>query len=239
MAEVSGNITYDRFVGDMLLKLNLNDDHYMRLLRIASDGMQELNMNYLSNVKNAKLTVDTDTNTIAFPSDYMGFVSISIPWYGRMWEFTRDDRLVITTDGTQGVDEEYDVDDGEGINVGDNGVVSGLGSRGGVNRYFYTIDQKRDRIAISGFAVDHAILRYISSGIDTTAVNYIPRPVQRVLEFYVRFMNADYLDQPQSKIAELERKYKEEVRKLKKFYGPTLTEIRDSIYRTTSQSVRR
>ena len=241
MAQISGTITYDRFVSDMLLKLDLSDDHYMRLMRIAADGMEELNMHHLNNIKDVKLTVATATNTIAFPTDYLGFISLSVPWYGRMWEFTRDDHLVITTDGTVGLDEAYDTNDGEGVNVGDNGVVLGFGSRGGVNKYFYTIDNRKGRIAFSGFTPDHVILRYISTGIDNfdTTTNTIPIPVKRSLDVYVRWMNADYLDQAQSKIFELERKYKEEVRKLKKFYGPTLNDIRDSIYRTSSQSIRK
>lgn len=239
MAEISGKITYGRFVNDMLVKLRLSDDEYLRLMRITADGIQELGIHVLHNIKNAKLTVDTDINAINFPSDYVSFVSISIPWYGRMWTFTRDDRLVITTDGTVGVNEEYDTDDGEGVNVADNGVVFGLGSRGGVNRYYYTIDNKRERIAFSGYTPTHVILQYVSTGVDTTETNYIPRVALRCLEYYVRYMDADYAGKPQAVVRELERRYTDEVRKLKKTLGPTLDEIRDTVYKSTSQSVRR
>jgi len=239
MSEISGNITYSRFINDMLNKLRLSDDDYLRLASITYDGMDELELNYLANFKDAKVTVDTDTNTIDFPSDFVNFISISIPWEGRMWTWTRDDRLVITTDGTQGVDEVYDVNDGEGVNVADNGVVQGLGSRGAVNKYFYTIDRRRGRIAFSGYTPDNVILRYKSTNIDDTTTNYIPKVARRCLEYYVRYMDADYQNAPAVKVQQLEMKYKDEVRKLKKNIGPNVTEIRDMIRRTASQTVRR
>ena len=239
MAEISRLLTYDKFVSDMLLKLNRNKDEYIRMLRITMDGMQELKMHHINSVKNSKITMDADTKTFSIPDDMMGFVSISVPWKGRMWTFTRDDRLVITTDGTAGVDEAYDVDDGEGVNVADNGLIYGFGSRGAVNRYYYTIDYKRNRIAFSGFTPTFAILQYMSTGIDTTATNYIPRAIQRVLEYYVRWMDADYSGEAQSKVAQLEVRYSNELRKIRKFFAPTFDEIKDALYSTVSQSVRR
>lgn len=238
MAEISGKITYDKFVDDMLYKLRLPSDEFGRLLKITMSGIEELNLHYFNDIKYAKLTKNTDNNAISLPSDYVSFISLSIPHQGRMWTFTRDEELVITSDGTPPSDT-MSVSDGEGINVADNGVVIGVGSRGGVNKYYYKMDRKHDRIIVSGFSFDHAILEYVSTGIETTGTNYIPRVAVRCLEYFVRFMEADYSEKPQSVIYELERRYEKEVRKLKKVLGPSVREIRDAFYKGSSQSVRR
>ncbi len=237
MAEIAGIITLDTFVKDLLFKLEKNDDDYLRYFKISVDGLRHLLMHKLGYVTHTKLVLDTDTNTIDFPNDYVGFVSLSVPDNGRMWTLTRDDRIVPTTSTDGNGDEYLDEDAGETVDLGEEANYSGYGARGGINDWYYSIDHKNRRIIINGLEADFFILTYISSGINASSATYIPLYVQEPLEDYVRWQDAKYKDaQDQDYKKKL---FEESQRRMIKLNAPTFSEIKDALYRSANQSIHR
>lgn len=238
MAEISGLLSLDKFVRKMLFKMSQPNDAYLRYLMIAQDGLRHLFMHKLGYMKNVKLTVDTDTNTIDFPTDYIAYVSLSVPDEGRMWTLTRDDRLITTT-STDDDGEYLDSDYGEGFDLDEEYVPIGLGARGGFNDTYYTVDMKNRRFVFAGLTPTHVILRYISSGINTDAETYIPLAAEESLESYVRWKHSEYAEEHRSIINEKKRAFESAVRRMQKLHAPTVDEIKDAIFRSSNQSLHR
>jgi hypothetical protein len=238
MAEIDGTITLDKFVRKLLFKTDKNHDHYLRYLQIATDGLRHLFMHSLGYVTWTKLNVDTDTNTIDFPDDYVGFVSLSVPDDGKMWQLTRKDDLVPTT-STDDDGEYMDEDDGEGVDLNDELVPIGYGTRGGYNDYYYTIDKKKRRFIINGISTDHVILRYVASGINASASTSISLDIEESLESYVMWKLAEYNDERQDNVYAKRQNFNNALRRLKKFNSASLQEVKDALYESSNQSIRR
>ena len=239
MAEIDGTMTVNAFVKKFLFKLGKNDDEYLRYLQIALDGLRHLYMHKLGYIESSKETVDTDTNTVDFPDDYVGFISLSVPVDGRMFTLTRDDSIVPTTSTDIAGDEYLDSDDGEGVDLSEEYVPLGYGARGGYNDWYYTIDHKQSRFIISGRSADHVILRYVSSGINATSATSIPLYLEEVLECYIRWMVSDYDDEHRGIVGDKKQAYNAALRRMVKFNAPAIYEIKDAIMSTASQSIRR
>ena len=237
MAEINGIKTLKQFVDDFLFKSGKNTDEYFRYFKIASAGLGHLFMHKLGYITHAKLTVDTDTNTIAFPDDMVGYIKLSVPDSGRMWTLTRDDSIIPTTSTDINGDEYLDTDDGEGVNLGEEVSYIGYGARGGINDYYYSVDHKKRRFIISGISTDFIILSYVSSGISTTSATFIPLYAERALETYIRWQDAWYGENPAWRVYEEE--FKQAIREMAKFTAPSFQEIKDSIYRSANQSSHR
>jgi len=239
MAEISGVMTVNKFVLKMLFKMNKNNDEYLRYLQIALDGLRHLFMHKVGYITNTKKTIDTDTNTVDFPDDFVGLISLSVPSDGRMWTLTRDDTIVPTTSLDINGDEYLDADDGEGVDLSEEYVPVGYGARGGYNDWYYTMDMKNRRFIISGRAVDHVILRYVSSGVNATTDTDIPLSLEEVLESYVIWKTAEYEGEHRAVIHDKQQVYNASLRRLMKFNAPGLYEIKDAIMRSANQSIRR
>jgi hypothetical protein len=239
MAEIDGIITLDKFVKKILFKTNKNHDEYFRVFQVVADGLRHLCMHSLGFVTWTKLTVDTDTNTIDFPDDYVGFVSLSVPDDGRMWQLTRNDDLVPTTSTDSGGLEYLDEDDGEGVDLNDELVPIGYGTRGGYNDYYYQIDHKKRRFIINGITTDHVILRYISSGVNATTSTSVPLYLEEPLEYYVFWKMAEYEGAREDVIYGKRQSFNLALRRMKKFNAPSIQEVKDAIYTSANQSLHR
>ena len=94
MAEVSGLTTVDKLIRKLLFKKGKGNEDYLQYLAIITDGVQDLNFHYLGSVKSEAIEVVDDS--ISFPFDYVNYVSLSVDdGKGRMWTFTRDDKINI------------------------------------------------------------------------------------------------------------------------------------------------
>lgn len=238
MAEISGLLSLDKFVRKVMFKMKKENDNYFRYLMIAQDGLRHLFMHKLGYFTHVKLTVDSDTNTIDFPTDYVHYVSLSIPDDGRMWTLTRDDSLVPTT-STDDDGEYLDDDYGEGYDLSEEYVPLGYGARGGYNDTYYTIDHKNRRFIIAGVSPSHVILTYISSGINDGSETYMPLYAEMPLEKFMLWQLSEYDSENRMITAEKKRAYESAIRQMRKLLAPTLDEIMDAIARTTNQSIRR
>ena len=114
------------------------------------------------------------------------------------------------------------------------------GARGGSNPYRFKEDDKQRKFFLFGEIPDDVYLTYISSGIDNARTNYIPLYLENVLEKYLDWQLS--MNNPNAHLGDRDmrrRDYQDALRELRKFKAPTFNEIKDSILRTMSQSVRR
>lgn len=194
MADTNGRISLDKFINSLLLKENKPLDHYMRYRQIVIEGIMHISIFHDSVERVVKLTPDS-LSRINWPDDYIDYMALGIPVGGRLWTFTRDDRLVITTSDDGGGGEEYDTSIGEGFNVS-NGQVIGYGAVGGKNPYYFKNDKDNRRFVLNGFTSDNGDvwLYYFSSGVSSDVETYIPSTHRFALEKWVRYQMAGYAD---------------------------------------------
>jgi hypothetical protein len=152
----------------------------------------------------------------------------------------RDNNLVPTT-SFDGDVEFMDGDAGEGYELDDEVTPTGYGARGGYGEYYYTIDRKQRRLIISGSnaASSTLILRYISSGINTTTETEIPLYAEEALESYIRWKESDYDEARADVTYQKKLIYDRAIRRMKKVHAPALQDIKNAIYQSANQSIRR
>jgi len=238
MAEIDGTITLNKFVKKLLFKMGKNHDEYLRILQIVNDGLRHLFSVSLGYITWSKLTVDTDTNTIDFPDDYVHYISLNIADDGRLWSLTREDSLVPTT-STNDDGEYLDEDDGEGVDLGEEVVPIGYGTRGGYNDYYFREDRKNRRFIINGITTTSVVLAYISSGINTDSSTSIPIYAEEPLEYYVLWKIAEYSDAKQVDIYAKRQSFNNALRRMKKLLAPSLQEMKDALYESSNQTLHR
>lgn len=233
MANVSSLISLDAFVRRLLLKEGKDNGHYIRYMQIATDGLKDLYIHHFDVEVTSVVTVDTNTNTFAYPNDYVRYTMIGTPIDGRWWYFTRDLGMVPLSD-----------DDGaeimsSAVNLAEYHEVSSLSSGGGYNRYYFREDHANRRFQIAGFTPDIVVLKYVSNGIDSAGTINIPDYALPVLEAYVRLNMADYDDIAESTVQRLDRQYKDKLKQMRMAQRPPLQDLIDVLYSTSSQLLSR
>lgn len=233
MANISSLISLDAFVRRLLGKENFTNDDYIRYMQIACDGLREFNEQHFDVEVTKVITVTTLTNTFSYPSDYVRYTMIGTPIDGRWWYYTRDHQMVPLND-----------DDGVAIqsslpNVSDFQFPTDLSSGGGTNRYYFREDNKNRRFQVGGFTPDIIVLKYVSTGIDSTGDIQIPSYSTAALEAYVRLNVADYDDHAESTVSRLQKQYDNKVRSMRRVLRPTLEDLKDAVYATSSQLLSR
>jgi len=227
MADISSIIALDAFVRRLLAKEDKDNDDYMRYMQMACDGLENMTTHDFSIEVTKVVTVDSTTNTFAYPSDYVRYTAIATPIDGRWWIFTRDKQIVPLED-----------DDGATItdslpDVADYRMPSDFSSGGGYNRYNFREDRKNRLFQLGGATPDVVVLKYVSTGIDATGDINIPRYATRALEAWVRFCIADYDDYPESTILRLKKQYDERRKEMRRAHRPTLQDLKDAIWAST------
>ena len=96
--EVSGYISFDVFIRKLLLKKRVGNEMYNKYMQVIADGFQGLGMNHGGVLKSVEVDVNQATGTVTYPADYVDYVSLSIEDNGKMWTFTKDNKIVITED---------------------------------------------------------------------------------------------------------------------------------------------
>lgn len=211
---------------------------YKLFFSFAIDGYKVLRLYSLKTVETRKMQMTT-INTVDLPGDYLEFVSVGVPFKAKLWTFTRDNKLIVTTTDDCG-EETLDESKGEGVEVNDNQNVSSYGIKGGRNDYYFTLDEKNSRLILNGFNRTEVILKYISTGINISDVTWIPRIAEEALIAWIHWKEIENNDEaPENKVMRRERRFKEELDVLSFLQGPSIEEIMDMIYSTFRQGVKR
>jgi hypothetical protein len=176
--------------------------------------------------KITKVTVDTQTNTIDWPNDYIGLCYLGVPSNGQLRTLTRDNKLITTTTLVNG-QETLNSEQGEGVGPPE-GQLFGYGTTGGKNDFYYAEDERNRRFFLIGTNPANVLLGYISSGVEDKD-SLIPIRYKQCIIMYTRWKKnlrepvnmreADYFKDL----------YEQECNKLRAFEAPTLDEIYDAL----------
>jgi hypothetical protein len=158
-------VSLEEVVNGLLVDEGKNTQaEFLRYYNIGLKGLKELNFDTVRMIKAVEVTVNSSTNTITLPTDYVKFVSISVVGSnGELQYLGRKEKLNLTT----GAVSSDDGDDSLYYDNVDNGIYARYGFGGGNNSNgYYRENLDGDTIEFSSVSGDlnKIILEYISDG---------------------------------------------------------------------------
>lgn len=196
-------------------------------------------------IKDAWCTV-TAINTVNYPKDAIRIISVGIIADGEFFTFTRSDDLVSPL--TSPIDESLDSDRGEDDTLRRTPTV-GYGAKGTNVEYYFKDEQQKRRIVLSRIAVDvsrfaarsEVLIKYVSDGVDNLDELYIPNDAANMLIAYIEYKLVESRPDVYSRAYAMDKKesYYEARNMYDALQMPTLQELIDVVYETSSQNVRR
>lgn len=233
----SGVIQLEKLVHRILLKSKDTTDDYIIVLQHVIDGIREIYMYHDQVPTYQKFTLDATLNSLDYPDDYIGFIALGIPYNGRLWTFTEDKTLVVTTTES-GETEVFDADFGEGATVSQS-FYAHYGQSGGTNAWYYKKDDIKRRIYVNGDVNTEVVLFYVSSGINLTSATNIPMKYAKAIEMYVRLQLSMWADESINMQSLKERQYETELMKVRSFDSWTADTLYDTLLNSNTQSITR
>jgi hypothetical protein len=191
MAETNALVTVEQAVTDYLLAFKKTTEDYIIYVRHACTLLTDFMIHTSQEARSEKIAVSA-LGIIEMPDDLIKLHDVCIPRNGEWWTMTERSGKVNTTTFT-GFVEGQDSTFGEGVDVKD-GITTTFGARGAVNDYYYMVDYKARRIFVDGIKSDTVLIKYVSSGISTTATTYIPILVIPMLEAYLLWKESFWID---------------------------------------------
>lgn len=230
MADTNSTVLLKNIVAETLALSGSPKSKYYVFFQTATNIVRDLNLFHLRNSK--RVLVDMDgNNTISFPSDYLGLISLGVPINGKLWVFGKDnDLLAIAT-----TDPVYSWEDA----IDEKSTVS-FGARGGKNQWYFKIDEENKRFVFNGAERSEVILEYVSSGLDATAATSIPLIAKQSVVSYILWRDALMNEKTYYNRTELLRvDHEREIEKLRMLQLPSIDEIRDEVRKSYRQSPKR
>jgi len=183
-------ISLEEAVTRFLLKYKRPTEDAVIYTEHAANMLRDFHLYDSPNVVTEKVDINS-LGIISMPTDMIGFNGLFIPSNGELWSFTEKESLVNTTTTTGGV-EGHDTDFGEGVAVSDPKTDT-YGGVGGVNDYYYALDWKARRIFCEGISSDTVILRYVTSGVETSGTTYMPDFLTPALDSYLLWKSSYWI----------------------------------------------
>jgi hypothetical protein len=238
MADLVNIISFKNLLNEIMVTYSYNDAERRKVGMFLIESIKHHRLFHLPEKRNIIETTVGDNNDVDMPNDCLEFISLSINHKNRYWTFTKNDKLIVHTDG--GNPEVLDIGV-NGIEIAEDGAYFSLGERGGKNRFYYVPDFKNDRVFVNGdLQVNQKVyLTYISSGIDTVAgQTVIPVKWKDVIKKHVRYLVSDASDVQEYAIRRHKDVY-EEARDMNRNLNWTMDELADVIYKTNTQAPKR
>lgn len=212
----------------------------MYLLR----GLRDFNLFHGASVKYSWQKI-TPIQTIELPPDYLNFVSIGVSIGGNMFTYTRDNQMIVPFDPLQSelsTDREEDQHTIRKSNY--------LGANGYNSEGYFKLDPQHNRIILRQTIIDQVstgdrtelLLGYVSTGIDGDLKNsYVPAAAANMLIAYIewKLIASDPEKYPANLRADKRAEYELAAEQFDFLSLPSIDELYDAIYETSSQSVRR
>jgi hypothetical protein len=205
-------LSIEEVVTRFCLKYELSLDHAVSFTEHACNCVRDFRVYDSNQVESSKVTVSA-LGIIEMPDDMLSFVDLCKPYNGQWVSLTEIDTIVNTTT-MAGLVETRDSDFGEG-EVILHPEDTGYGARGAVNSYNYTIDWEARRIFCEGITSDTLLLRYVSSGIETSGTTTVPDILTPVIDAYLLWKGSYYIQVWERKTALYKEDYKEEKQKIR------------------------
>lgn len=223
--------------------------NYKRYLQIVCDGIRQLNLYNLTQVKVVYL-VPNSANIVELPDDYVQYTKIGIMVSGRLWTLTLNKNIVPPRDIQCGMDIRVT---NSGLSTfpyggynfvdhwyGDRFITGLYGLGGGLNTGYFNIDSENKTIVLDGcIFTNQIILEYKTDGIGegTPVPPQAIEPLKKRLDFLKRWHD------PRVGIGEKQlakQLMDESIFELQCFENiVNLDEWMDSFYESSSQSPKR
>ena len=237
--DIDSLITIREIVEGYLLDSEIDLSERHKVFRWCIDAIKRLNMYVTDDGRRiSKLEMD-DNGIVDLPMDCMRFKAVGIPLEGKLWTYTKDEGIIVTTTmsgGAETLDDDYG--EGEDINPA---YAENYASKGGINDYgYFKVDHEHNRIVFRNYDRSEIFVEYVSSGVSKTETTYVPRTSKEAIEAYIDWA-AIARKRTISRVEKEEawRVYMREVSMLKMFQLPTLEEISDAWHKQLSQTVNR
>lgn len=209
MTNTPGLITLRYCVMNVVNELREDDPmaHYRYYMQLAIDGFRRLRIKHINAVKVVYLPVDTETNTVNLPQDYVDYSKVAVSLNGLVWTLTKNDKLhkprgyLCGTDiltSSRGETEQVDTSTWGGYYFTDHlysgrWVTDMYAIGGGFNTAYFTIDQERRQIVLNGTIPNNEIiLEYITTGIDLSEDTLIPVRALDAVKAYIHWKRIEY-----------------------------------------------
>lgn len=227
MTSLKATYSIQEVVEEALLEIpeiQRTEANHKRFLNLALSGLRRLR---IAVTKDGKKTVKITPNALNrydFPDDMETFVTLWVPVNGEIWRLT-ENKNIIPTKTVTGIDESLDEDYGEGVDLPTVQHNSFL-AEGGINREgYFTLDYENREIVINNNRQSELVMEYTTLG----STSIIPTLYVEALKAWICWKDSvkDRTAPMNSKLY-YEKIYKDEVKVIKKFEGPSLTTLVDA-----------
>ena len=208
---------------------------YKLIISLIADGMRDLKLFTVKGSNVVRLRMNA-INCIDLPEDYLSFLSLSVPYNGRLYTMTEDKMIVSPMTLSNGTDV-LNRDKGEGY-LTTGSVYESYNATGGHNDFKYHVELNNRRIVIDGIPRSEVTLAYQSNGISQSGATLIPVICEPALLAFVDWMRSK--GNKEAGWTERNKEdYLEECSKLKYLESPTLDVLYDVFYSSIKQGVKR
>ncbi len=202
MADQTATVSIQKIVKRFVFKYKINEDDFANYLEHAIDCFRDLNISHLSYLSQANLTLDS-VGKVSFPADMIDFVALGE---------VKDDVFYTFMQSTD-------------LNVPTTAVSAATGDW---NKYFYYLDWVNRYIYCQTLSLETVTLRYISSGISTTAETFVPIQTTQVIDAYLRWMESLMNGSNSWEQNTREANYDKAILRLRYQQLPTLEQFKDT-----------
>lgn len=234
MADTNATISIQNIVDRFLFKYKISKDDYFLFQEHAYDCTRDLNLFHGKFFSTSRITTDS-LGRADMPDDCEDVISLSQPWNGMKWTFTRRPDMSISFTGAGStVDDDFGT--GEGLGIADDRTF-GYGAHGGVNHYYWKDDWRNRKIYIDSLLSDDFLLTYISSGISLTISTVVPAKATFVYDAFLRWKQSEFDMMPYTEQNMRKDSYDDAIMMLRKTNMPGAIEFKDILRQLTVQSI--
>ena len=233
MADTNATITIQETVNRFLYKYKISKDDFFLFQEHALDCTRDLNLFHGRFFATSRITTSS-LGIGDMPDDCEEIISLSQPWNGMEWTFTRRPDMSISFTGA-GSTADADFGTGEGLGINDERSV-GYGAHGGVNYYYWRDDWADRKIYVDSLLSDDFLLTYISSGISLTASTVVPTKAIFVFDAFLRWKQSEFDMMPYTEQNMRKASYDEAIKMLRRTNMPGAVEFKDILRNLTVQA---
>jgi hypothetical protein len=202
MADQTATVSLQKIVKRFILKYKIYEDDFLNYLEHAADCLRDLNISHLSYYIQANLTLDS-VGKVAFPTDMIDHIAIGKIEDDVFYTFMQSTDLTVPTTLTDYTSSEW-------------------------NRYFYFIDWPNRVYYCQSLPLEEITVRYISSGVSTSAETVVPIQCTQVIDSYLRWKQAEMDGSSLGDLQIRKAFYDEQIRHLQWQMLPTLEQFKDT-----------
>lgn len=224
-ADIYNNyVSLKDLVKEIIFETDRDEGFYKKCMHHVINGLREMNKFHINNVRTVRVTC-SPVGIIPLAGDYIQLVGIYVAYRDTLYPLTRRDDM-ITPENESG-DAAY-------LDTGGNYSYATVGAK---NDYYYTVEERDNRIVVANIPTRTVYIQYISSdvGYRDSRNNHVPIRLKEALKWYVLYKDALASDYGDKKLVGLyKREYEEEVSKIRFLDLPTQNELLDILYSTYS-----